>query len=71
MYSHLPKSISQFCIYSDYFLLVLEISNDGETWNQAIFFNSFFRDSKNNSPWLQNVLIINSWPHYMKGDEEF
>ena len=23
------------------------------------------------SPWLQNVLIIDSWPHYMKGGNEF
>ena len=23
------------------------------------------------TPWLQNVLIINSWPHCMKGGKEF
>ena len=22
-------------------------------------------------PWFQNVLIINSWPYYMKGGKEF
>ena len=30
-----------------------------------------FEEFARKSPWLQNVLIINSWPHCMKGGKEF